>query len=67
MAEEWMINDDTQELVDHIIKFNPSMVKFYQEGDEEALNVLVGQTMCLSEGHANPTQVRDVLRMTILG
>ena len=49
-------------LVNEIIANNPEQVEQFREGKEQVLSYLVGQTMKLSRGKANPTQVNQILR-----
>ena len=49
-------------LVNEVIANNPEQVEQFREGKEKVLSYLVGQTMKLSRGKANPAQVNQILR-----
>jgi len=51
--------------IEEVINENPKSVKDYQQGKENALMFLVGQTMKKSKGKANPKVVRDILKRRI--
>lgn len=56
---------DTKELeaiVDAVIAKNPKAVADYQSGNQKAIGALVGQTMKMSKGKANPQAVNELLR-----
>jgi len=48
-------------LVVQVIKQNPKPVQDFLSGNENAVKFLVGQTMKLSKGKANPKVVKDIL------
>ena len=49
-------------LVNEVIANNPEQVEQFREGKEKVLSYLVGQTMKLSRGKANPAQVNQILK-----
>lgn len=52
-------------LIEEAIKENPKSVKDYQQGKQNALMFLVGQTMKKSKGKANPKVVQELLKRRI--
>ena len=48
--------------IDAVLAANPKMVAEFKSGKEKAFNALVGQTMRLTKGKANPAQVNEILR-----
>ncbi|MFB6271029.1 MAG: Asp-tRNA(Asn)/Glu-tRNA(Gln) amidotransferase subunit GatB, partial [Halobacterium sp.] len=51
-----------EEAVEEAIEENPDAVEDYHEGEEGALNFLVGQVMQKTGGRADPGQVNELLR-----
>lgn len=51
-----------EQLVDDVIANNPDQVQQFKDGKEQVLGFLVGQTMKLSQGKANPAMVNKLLR-----
>ncbi len=51
--------------IEEAIKENPKSVKDYQQGKQNALMFLVGQTMKKSKGKANPKVVQELLKRRI--
>ena len=51
--------------IEEVIKENPKSVKDYQQGKQNALMFLVGQTMKKSKGKANPKVVQELLKRRI--
>jgi len=49
------------EIVKKVVKDNPKAIKDYQSGKENALKFLVGKTMSVSRGQANPEVVEKLL------
>ncbi|MFH1611864.1 MAG: Asp-tRNA(Asn)/Glu-tRNA(Gln) amidotransferase subunit GatB [bacterium] len=49
-------------IVDQVIKDNPDSVKDFKSGKENALQFLIGRTMAVSKGQANPQVVGEILR-----
>ena len=47
--------------MDKAIKDNPKSVQDYLSGKENAVMFLVGQTMKLSKGKANPKIVKEII------
>ncbi len=62
------VNDSSviQDVVDAVIRENPSVVQEYQGGKEQSLKYLVGQGMKLSKGSANPALLEQALKEEIL-
>ncbi len=54
-----------EEFVRQAIAANPVQVAQYQEGNPKVLQYLVGQTMKLSRGKANPQLVSDLLQVAL--
>ncbi len=48
--------------VEQVLKNNPKSVEDYRNGKEKAIGFLVGQTMKLMKGKANPGMVNEILR-----
>lgn len=56
-------NDDAiQEFAKQAIQENPESVQDYKNGEEKALNYLVGQVMRKSKGKANPQKAKRILK-----
>ncbi|MDA1370216.1 MAG: Asp-tRNA(Asn)/Glu-tRNA(Gln) amidotransferase subunit GatB [Proteobacteria bacterium] len=53
---------EIEQLVDEVIANNPVQVQQFKDGKEQVLGFLVGQAMQLSQGKANPAQVKQLLR-----
>ncbi|MFB6099711.1 MAG: Asp-tRNA(Asn)/Glu-tRNA(Gln) amidotransferase GatCAB subunit B, partial [Candidatus Nanohalobium sp.] len=51
--------DEISEFVEEAIEENPDAVEDYRNGDEEAVNFLVGQVMSISQGKADPKEARE--------
>jgi aspartyl-tRNA(Asn)/glutamyl-tRNA(Gln) amidotransferase subunit B len=51
--------DEVDGFVETVIEDNPEAVEDYREGDEEAVNFLVGQVMQISQGKADPKTARE--------
>lgn len=49
-------------MVDEVIANNAKAVEQYKNGNEKALNAIVGQVMKASKGKANPTQVQELVK-----
>ena len=49
-------------ILDQVIEFNASAVRDYLNGKQEAIRYLVGQTMKMTKGRANPAVVLDLLK-----
>ncbi|RJQ31515.1 aspartyl/glutamyl-tRNA amidotransferase subunit B [Candidatus Parcubacteria bacterium] len=62
-------SDDSfiKNIVEEVIKNNPSVAEDYKKGKENALQFLVGQGMKISKGSANPEALRKVLKERIAG
>ncbi len=56
---------EIEKFIDEAIKNNPQSVEDYKNGKENALQFLVGQTMKVSKGKANPQEVRKRLEVKI--
>lgn len=54
-----------EHLVDQVLKDNPQSVADFKAGREKAFAYLVGQTMKLTRGKANPTLVNQLLKEKI--
>ena len=54
-------NNDIGEFVDQAIEANPKAVGEFKEGQQNALNFLLGQVMRFSKGSANPKAAREAL------
>ena len=52
-------DDEVSGFVEEAIEENPEAVKDFENGDEEAVNFLVGQVMNLSQGKADPKTARE--------
>ena len=48
-------------MVGRVIKENPKSVNDFLSGKENAIMFLVGQTMKLSKGKANPKLVKEII------
>ena len=47
--------------VDEAIDAHPEVVSSFRQGDQKAINFLMGQVMQKTKGKANPGQVRELL------
>ena len=54
--------DSMMPILDQVIEFNASAVRDYLNGKQEAIRYLVGQTMKITKGRANPAVVLDLLK-----
>jgi len=54
--------DALEAIVDQVIKDNAQIVTDFKNGNERALQALVGQVMKASKGQANPPKARDILK-----
>jgi len=54
--------DEVAEAVTEAIEENPEAVEDYHDGEDDALNFLVGQVMGKTGGSADPGQVNELLR-----
>lgn len=52
-------DDEISGFVEEAIEENPEAVEDFENGDEEAVNFLVGQVMNLSQGKADPKTARE--------
>ncbi|MBO5246563.1 MAG: Asp-tRNA(Asn)/Glu-tRNA(Gln) amidotransferase subunit GatB [Eubacterium sp.] len=59
-----MVNDERalRMAVEQVIRENPQSVEDYKNGKERALGFLVGQTMKLTKGKANPGTIHQILK-----
>ena len=55
-------SDALEKIVDDVIATHAKNVTEFKEGNQKALNALVGQIMKASKGKANPQRVNDLLR-----
>ncbi|MFC1700890.1 Asp-tRNA(Asn)/Glu-tRNA(Gln) amidotransferase subunit GatB [Patescibacteria group bacterium] len=55
-----------ENIIEQVIKENPGPVGDFKSGKENALQFLIGKTMALSKGQANPQVVGDILRKKLL-
>ena len=53
--------DALQKTVEEVIAANPQSVADYKAGKQKAIGFLVGQTMKVMKGKANPTAVNEIL------
>jgi aspartyl-tRNA(Asn)/glutamyl-tRNA(Gln) amidotransferase subunit B len=58
---------EVESAVDAAIDENPEAVTDYHDGDEGAINFLVGQVMQATGGSADPGQVNGLLRERLDG
>lgn len=58
------VNDENvlKQAVEEVIKSNPQSVEDYRNGKEKAIGFLVGQTMKIMKGKANPGMVNAMLK-----
>ncbi|MFO7794296.1 MAG: Asp-tRNA(Asn)/Glu-tRNA(Gln) amidotransferase subunit GatB [Candidatus Nanohaloarchaea archaeon] len=54
--------DETAQVVEQVIEEEDDAVEDYHDGDEGALNYLVGQVMSTSGGKADPKNARELLK-----
>lgn len=54
--------DSMMPILDQVIESNASAVRDYLNGKQEAIRYLVGQTMKITKGRANPAVVLDLLK-----
>ncbi len=55
-------NSELESLVQQVLEQNPKAVADFKNGEEKAVGFLVGQTMKLSQGKANPAKVQTILQ-----
>ena len=62
------ITDDSEieDIVDMVIKNNPSQVKEYLGGKSQLLGYFVGQIMKETKGKANPQKVNEILKNKLI-
>ena len=58
---------EIERIVDQVISANPQSVADFNAGKEKAIGFLVGQTMKLSKGKANPQMVNDIIIKKLKG
>lgn len=51
-----------EKAIDEVIAQNPEQVKQYREGKQQVFGFLVGQTMKLTKGKANPQQLNELMK-----
>ena len=51
-----------KEMIDEVLKNNPQSVADYKAGKDKAMGFLVGQTMKMSRGKANPQIINKLLK-----
>ena len=58
------VNDESElrTVIENVIKDNPQSVEDYRSGKEKAIGFLVGQTMKVMKGKANPNLVNQILK-----
>lgn len=58
------VNDEgaLRQAVEDVVKANPQSVEDYKNGKEKAIGFLVGQTMKIMKGKANPGMVNEMLK-----
>ena len=58
------VNDEgaLRQAVEDVVNANPQSVQDYKNGKEKAIGFLVGQTMKIMKGKANPGMVNDMLK-----
>lgn len=58
------VNDEgaLREAIEQVIASNPQSVEDYRNGKEKAIGFLVGQTMKVMKGKANPAMVNQILK-----
>jgi aspartyl-tRNA(Asn)/glutamyl-tRNA(Gln) amidotransferase subunit B len=59
--------DQLRRTVDHVVTTQTDMVARYRAGKDGVFNALLGTVMKLSEGRANPTKVRELLKRALDG
>lgn len=57
---------ELQKMVDEVVASNPSAVEDVKNGEQKAVQFLVGQVMKLSRGKANPGAVQEIIREKLL-
>ncbi|HOE56189.1 MAG TPA: Asp-tRNA(Asn)/Glu-tRNA(Gln) amidotransferase GatCAB subunit B, partial [Bacillota bacterium] len=53
---------DILELVRKVIKDNPKSVKDYKEGNNKAMDFIIGQAMKASKGRGNPKVISETIK-----
>lgn len=54
-----------EQLIDQVLKENPSAVEDYKNGKQNAFGFLVGQTMKASKGQGNPQMINSLLKQKL--
>lgn len=57
--------DGLRKVIEEVVANNPQSVEDYHNGKEKALGFLVGQTMKVTQGKANPGMINKILREII--
>ncbi len=59
-----MVNDEgaLRSVIDEVIANNPQSVEDYHNGKEKAMGYLVGQTMRVMKGKADPSMVNKIVK-----
>lgn len=57
--------NEIDKIVGEVIEENESAVEDYRKGKEEALNYLMGQVMSKSQGRADPSEARKILKKRV--
>ncbi|MEM7011987.1 MAG: Asp-tRNA(Asn)/Glu-tRNA(Gln) amidotransferase subunit GatB, partial [Verrucomicrobiota bacterium] len=58
---------EIEAFVDQVVEENPGPVQQVKDGNDKAINALLGKVMKLSKGQANPQSVRGLLEKRIHG
>ena len=60
-------NSEIEKIVEQVLAENPQSVEDYKAGKSNALKYLVGQSMRLSEGKANPKMINEMILARLEG
>ena len=60
-------NSEIEKIVEQVLAENPQSVEDYKAGKSNALKYLVGQSMRLSKGKANPKMINEMILARLEG
>ncbi len=60
-------NSEIEKIVEQVLAENPQSVEDYKAGKSNALKYLVGQSMRLSKGKANPQMINEMILARLEG
>ncbi len=55
-------HDALESIVKQVIEENPSAIENYKNGNKKSMGFLIGQSMKLSKGKANPKRLQEIFK-----